>query len=253
MDVLIIEDETPAAKRLQKMILQAQPGAQILDMIETVEKAVDFLRSPDSLPDLIFMDIQLADGMSFEIFPQVEIRSPIIFTTAYDQYTLKAFKVNSIDYLLKPIDPEELKAAFQKYDQLFNKANNFPSGKLKELIQGIAPQEYKERFLIKVGQQLSFVNTSDICYFFSENGLVYALTAEGKKHHVDYTLEQVEERLDPKLFFRINRKVLVAIQAIHKIAPYFNNRLALEIFPKPSFDIIVSRDRVHDFKRWLDR
>lgn len=253
MTVLIIEDETPAARRLAKLIQAERPSAHILPAIESVEQAVEQLKGKALQPDLIFMDIQLADGLSFDIFSQVPITSPVVFTTAYDQYTLKAFKVNSIDYLLKPIDPEELNLAFDKFDRLFNKRIQYDLQFIQSLSESLVRPEYKERFLIKAGQHLSFITTQDIRYFYSEGGLVYARTKEGKKHNIDYTLEQLAGLLQPRHFFRINRKVIIAIEAIRKISPYFNNRLALEAAPSPTFDLIVSRDRVPAFKNWLDQ
>jgi DNA-binding LytR/AlgR family response regulator len=177
----------------------------------------------------------------------------VIFTTAYDQYTLKAFKVNSIDYLLKPIDPDELKLSMQKYDRLFGKRFNYEPQVIQNLLQHLHQPKYKERFLIKTGQQISFTATNEIQYFYSEDGMVFFRTEKGKKHTIDYTLEQLERLLDPKFFFRINRKAIIAIGSIQKIAPYFNNRLILETTPPPPFDFIISRDRVNDFKNWLDR
>lgn len=252
MRILIIEDEIPASKRLALLVRQLQPKAAILASIDSVETAVKWLQNNPS-PDIIFMDIQLADGLSFDIFTQIEIQVPVIFTTAYDQYALKAFKVNSIDYLLKPIDPEELKNALQKFENLFQKQPNFSRNTIDQLIQSLAQPEYKERFIVKIGQQLTYINVSDIYYFYSEDGLVFARTAKGKKHGVDYTLDQLEEVIPPAHFFRINRKVITRIEAIHKIATYFNSRLKLELRPGANFDIIVSRDRVPLFKKWLDK
>lgn len=253
MKTLIIEDELPAARRLRQLIQRERPATEVLPFIESVEMAVEYFDGPAPMPDLIFMDIQLADGLSFDIFPKTNITAPVIFTTAYDQYTLKAFKVNSIDYLLKPIDPEELKAALGKYEQLFGRAVQYDPRLMQDLVQELSQPSYKERFLIRAGQQISFVHTSDIRYFYSDNGLVFARTREGKKHPVDYTLEQLEELLSPRSFFRINRKAILSIDCIRKISPYFNNRLILETGPAAPFDFIVSRDRVNNFKNWLDR
>lgn len=253
MKILIIEDEMPAACRLQQLIKAERPEAEILPAIESVEEAVKTINGFSDLPDLFFMDIQLADGLSFDIFAQTNITSPVIFTTAYDQYTLKAFKVNSVDYLLKPIDPDELRASLDKYDRLFGKTFHYEPKVIQNLLQNLPQQEYKERFLIKTGQQISFVATPEIRYFYSEDGLVFVRTASGKKHPVDYTLEQLEGLLNPKKFFRINRKAILSIESILKIAPYLNNRLFLETTPAAPFDLIVSRDRVNDFKNWLDR
>ncbi|MBK7873160.1 MAG: response regulator transcription factor [Saprospiraceae bacterium] len=252
MNILIIEDEQPAAKRLVNLITGFRSQANILGMIDSVENAVKWLRSNPS-PDLLFLDIQLADGLSFDIFNQVTVQSPAIFTTAYDQYTLKAFKLNSVDYLLKPIDPEELEQALTKFEQFFRQKVNYDLSAIQQMIQAMAQPQYKERFLVRVGQQMIYILVEEIRYFYSEDGLAYAKTVDNKKHLVDYTLEQLEEALDPKDFFRINRKVITHINAIQKIAPYFNSRLKLEMNPKADFDLIVSRERVNDFKNWLDR
>lgn len=252
MNILLIEDEQPAAKRLANLIRECRPQAHILPAIDSVEAAVKWL-AMNIAPDLIFMDIQLADGLSFDIFNQIKIQSPLIFTTAYDQYTLKAFKVNSVDYLLKPIDPEELTAAFDKFDQIFGKKVDYDLSAIQQLIKSMSQPAYKERFLVRVGQQMIYIQVTDIQYFYSEDGLAYAKTNDNKKHLIDYTLEQLEESLNPADFFRINRKLIAHVNSIVKIAPYFNSRLKLEIKPKPEFEVIVSRERVNDFKKWLDR
>lgn len=251
MNILIIEDEFPAAKQLQKLILRYKPKANILTVIDSVEMAISWFNTNAS-PDLIFMDIQLADGLSFDIFKHTKVNAPVIFTTAFDQYTLKAFKVNSVDYLLKPIEPDELQAAILKFEQQFAQVSTFDQALLQQLMQSVYKPTYKERFLLKIGQQLSFVPTTDISYFFSTDGIVYLKTQEGKKHLLDQTLDQLYRELNPTFFFRINRKAIIGIDAILKIHPYFNSRLILEVHPKPDFDLIVSRDRVGDFKNWLD-
>jgi DNA-binding LytR/AlgR family response regulator len=252
MNILIIEDEQPAAKRLRNLVLECRPQVHIFDALDSVDRAVDWLRAHPA-PDLMFLDVQLADGLSFDIFKQVSIQSPVIFTTAYDQYTLKAFKLNSVDYLLKPIDPDELASALDKFEQIFGKKMNYDLQVIQQMIQGMSQPQYKERFLVRIGQQMTHVAVADIHYFYSEDGMAYAKTKDGKRHLVDYTLEQLEAALDPAAFFRINRKVITHFHAIQKIAPYFNSRLKLDIKPKAGFDVIVSRERVSDFKKWLDR
>jgi DNA-binding LytR/AlgR family response regulator len=254
MNVLIIEDETPAANQLSKLLNKQLPDLHIVETLDSVESAVNWLRSPTQLIQLIFMDIQLADGLSFDIFQQVRIESPVIFTTAFDHYSLKAFQVNSIDYLLKPIDPDELNRALTKYQHFFQ--HNGKAIDYTEVMAAIMSQnqpEYKKRFLVKSGQELKFIFTSQIQYFFSEDGLVFAQMPKGNKYHLDYYLEQIEKLVDPNLFFRINRKVIIQISSIHKISTYFNSRLLLELKPNANFDIIVSRDRVSAFKQWLDQ
>ncbi len=251
MKVLIIEDEIPAAKRLRNLITQHCPEAAVMDVVDSVEGAVQWLNTFEC-PELIFMDIQLSDGLSFDIFNQTEVVSPVIFTTAYDQYALKAFKVNSVDYLLKPIDPKELECAFEKFKNLHQQSQEYDRTAIQSLISSITQKEYKERFLVKVGQQLNYLQVKEIAYFYSDDGLVYALTNANRRHVLDYTLEQLHDVLDPKHFFRINRKIVIHIDAIHKIHTYFNSRLKLELVPRTDFEAIVSRERVGDFKSWLD-
>lgn len=252
MKILIIEDEQPAAKRLSQLIKNHLMSAEIIETLDSVEAAVKWLKKFPA-PDLIFLDIQLADGLSFDIFKQVEVKSPIIFTTAYDQYTLKAFKVNSVDYLLKPIDPQEFSKAIDKYHQFFQQKKDYDDTVIKDLLISLQQKEYKERFLVKMGQQLTYLPTNEIAYFFSEDGLVQAQHRAGKRYFVDYSLDQLEGILNPNFFFRISRKLIVKIESIAKIHTWFNSRLKLDLVPKMDFDIIVSRERVGDFKKWLDK
>lgn len=252
MNILIIEDEGPAAKRLIKLIQKIRADIKVLDIIDSVDAAVKWLKTFPK-PDLIFMDIQLADGVSFDIFNETTITSPVIFTTAYDQYTLKAFKVNSLDYLLKPIDEEELAKSFEQFNLYQNSSKGIDQSAVQSLLQTLNKTEYKERFLVKSGQQLSYITTESINYFFSEDGFVHLQSRNGRKHIIDYTLDQLETMLDPGYFFRINRKFIVHLSAIQKIHTYFNSRLKVELTPKFNEDVIVSRDRVGAFKKWLDK
>ena len=252
MDVVIIEDEAPAVKRLEKMICGYRSDFQVIAVHDSVEKSVDWLRKYSQKPSLIFMDVQLADGISFDIFSRVQLDIPIIFTTAYHEYALKAFKVNSIDYLLKPVDPDELSVALNKFLHLQKVGHSGNVEQLQGLIADVNRARYRERFLVKTGQQLTYVSTSGIRYFYSENGLVKLRTVANKKHVVDYTLEQLEDMLPPRHFFRINRKAIIHIESIGRINTYFNSRLKLELSPPANFDAIVSRDRVAGFKGWLD-
>ena len=253
MRTLIIEDEQPAAKRLSRLLSTHCPECDIVEIIDSVEAAVKWLKHFPK-PDLIFMDIQLADGLSFDIFSKTEVNAPVIFTTAFDQYSLRAFKVNSVDYLLKPIDPEELKTAIGKFRKYHQKKEIYdPSGLEKMLESVLSHHSFKQRFLIKSGQHLNYIQTKDIAYFFSEDGISFAQCTNGKKHIIEYTLDQLSEVLDPKDFFRVNRQVFVQIQAIHKISTWFNSRLKLELKPSTDQNTIVSRERVSAFKTWLDR
>ena len=250
MNILIIEDEPQAAQRLEKLVRSILPSAKILPSIDTVKNSVQWLKSNDT-PDLIFMDIQLADGISFQIFDQTEVKSPVIFTTAYDEYALKAFKVNSIDYILKPVDEQELRVAIQKFQRLTGSTNN----KMMESL-GLAMQmltkRYKERFVIKVGEHLKSVETDDILFFFSLEKATFAQTKDGKKHILDFTMDQLEELLDPSKFFRINRKYMVHVKSIQDMISYTNARLKLVLKTSDDNEVIVARERVQQFKDWLD-
>lgn len=252
MKTLIIEDERPAALRLTKLIQKTAPNAEIVEVIDSVEASVKWLKTFDQ-PDLIFMDIQLADGLSFDIFQKVKINAPVIFTTAYDQYTLQAFKVNSVDYLLKPIDPEELDKALKKYETVFQKPQSYDQSAISQLLENLQQKNYKERFLVKTGQQFSYIPIEEIAYFYSEDKVVCAQNNNGKRHIIDYTLDQLEDCLSPDNFFRINRKFITKLSSIQKINTYFNSRLKLQLNPSPTSEVIVSRERVMNFKSWLDK
>ncbi|MBL7857050.1 MAG: response regulator transcription factor [Cyclobacteriaceae bacterium] len=253
MNVLIIEDEPQAAKRLTTVVKSLEPDAVVLASIDSVRQAVHWLRNHPS-PDLIFMDIQLADGISFLIFEQCEVASPVIFTTAYDEYALRAFKVNSIDYILKPVDKDELGLALKKYHTLGKKGNDV--GKMMESIGKtvqLLTRKYKTRFVIRVGEHLRSIEVSDIYFFFSLEKTTFTQTREGRKHILDFTLDQLENLLDPDRFFRINRKYIVAADAIQDMISYTNSRLKLVLKTSDDTEIIVARERVQEFKEWLDR
>jgi DNA-binding LytR/AlgR family response regulator len=217
-----------------------------------VEGSVKFFQSGDNA-DLIFMDIQLADGLSFDIFQQTEVKAPVIFTTAFDQYTLKAFKVNSIDYLLKPVDEKELQQAVDKYRQLYNKRENGFSDRIQKLIQELDIGRYKERLLIKRGQQLSYLKTESTAYCYAEGKLCYAVDFSNNKYLLENNLSQLEEQLQPNKFYRINRNLLVNIEAVSKVHTWLGGRLKLELLPPTNADTVVSRERVNGFKEWLGR
>ncbi|HRI58451.1 MAG TPA: LytTR family DNA-binding domain-containing protein, partial [Saprospiraceae bacterium] len=213
MKILLIEDEIPAARQLTKLLLAHNPAFQILEALDSVEGAVRWLRTFPT-PDLIFMDIQIADGLSFDIFRQVQVKAPVVFTTAFDQYAVQAFKVNALDYLLKPVDPEELGKALEKVENQRNKPLAFDF----EALAGFLKKEsYKDRFLVKTGQHLAFLATSDIAFFRSGDGLTQAFTFSGKKYFVENTLEELERLLDPHDFFRVSRNMTLRLNAIHKI------------------------------------
>lgn len=249
--LLIIEDERPAAEKLERIVIKLRPEWTVLGPIETVEYTVKWLSS-NPAPDLILMDIQLADGISFEIFEQVKVKSPVIFTTAYDEYAIRAFKVNSIDYLLKPIDPDALEVALKKFERL--SPSILPDSRLIEQTFRQMANTWKNRFLVKVGVNYHSVLTRDIEMFFINERSVFIYTFQGKTFDIDYSLEQLQQMVDPDLFFRINRNVMVNIEAVSKLVAYSSSRLKLVIHSGFNTDeLIVSRDKVADFKRWMDR
>ena len=254
MRILIIEDEPHAAQRLTSLIAELMPDSQILAKIDTVKKSVQWLKSNEK-PDLIFMDIQLADGLSFQIFEQYPIHSPVVFTTAYDEYALKAFKVNSVDYILKPVDKAELQAALDKLKNLSGTSVSRQKDILANIGQAVEMllKKYKTRFVVKVGEHLRTIEVQSIRYFFSQEKTTFCVTDDNRNHILDYTLEQLEEMLDPAEFYRINRKYLVRSVAIQDIISYTNSRLKLVLKGSQDNDIIVARERVQDFKSWLDR
>ena len=230
---------------------QTDPSVSVIEIIDSVESSVKWLQTFPA-PDAIFMDIQIADGLSFDIFNHVNIQSPVVFTTAFDQYAIKAFKVNAVDYLLKPIDPDELGEVLDKLKKKKEGTIPFENGLfLKNLLQDFPKKDYKQRFLIKNGQNLTSIDVSDIAYFFSEDGVNQFYVFSNKKHIVENTLDELESFLNPKDFFRINRKLIVSIKAIQKISPHFNSRLKLSLTPQYSDEILVARERVNDFKAWL--
>lgn len=253
MKTLIIEDEAPAARRLQKLLLEVDPHLEVLEIIDSVEASVKWLRA-HQMPELIFMDIQLADGLSFNIFEQVEIQAPIIFTTAYDEYTLQAFKVNSIDYLLKPIEINNLSQSIRKLSQLKNQFGG-STPNIEALLKSIQTEKraYKTRFLVKLGDRLVSVPEKDIAYFWAEQKIVSLITNEQKKYIVDYSLDELENLLDPDYFFRLNRQFLARIQSIQNIHSYFKGKLKVALNPSNEAEVIISRERSSTFKKWLDR
>ncbi|MGB5667354.1 MAG: LytTR family DNA-binding domain-containing protein [Maribacter sp.] len=251
MNVIIIEDEKPAARRLSRLL--ANLDVEVTQMLHSVEESIEWFQN-NKHPDLIFLDIQLSDGLSFEIFDVVDVQSAIIFTTAYDEYALQAFKLNSIDYLLKPIDDEELENAVKKYKTL-----KPPTQKLtldfddiKKLLINPLEREYKKRFTTRVGQHLKIINADEVECFYSENKGTYAATSDGRNYLMDTTLENLENELEPKIFFRVSRKYYVNINHIQDIISYTNSRLKIKLKRYIEQEIIVSRERVRDFKLWLE-
>jgi DNA-binding LytR/AlgR family response regulator len=247
MKVVIIEDEALAAEKLGHLLKKVSSEVQILATIESVEEAVEWF-SQNPAPDLVFMDIQLDDGISFEIFDAVKIEAPVIFTTAYNEYAIRAFKVNSVDYLLKPIDELALSAALGKFRKHFNTAGDVESRIFKAFNQISA--KYKTRFFVKTGLRFQSVPVEKICSFFVEERCSFMKTTEGKTFDLDFSLDQIEKMVNPDLFFRVNRNFLVNINCIDEIVAYSSSRLKLK---SGKTEIIVSRDNVTEFKRWMDR
>ncbi|MFA5555947.1 MAG: LytTR family DNA-binding domain-containing protein [Flavobacteriaceae bacterium] len=247
MNVIIIEDEKPAARLLSRKLEKL--NISVNQMLHSVEESLKWF-SENSPPDLIFLDIQLSDGLSFEIFEQFPVKSAIIFTTAYDQYALRAFKLNSIDYLLKPIDEKELTNAVEKFRERVNKKAGLDLQWIKSLLIS-EEKQYKERFSVKVGLQLKIIITPEIECFFSENKGTYIHTTENRNYLIDSTLEQLENELNPKEFFRVSRKFIIGLKAIKEIQVYSNSRLKIILNTYKEDEIIVSRERVADFKNWI--
>jgi len=250
MNVIIIEDEKPAARLLQRKLQKLDITAGT--MLHSVEEAVQWF-TVNEHPDLIFLDIQLSDGLSFEIFDKVNISSAIIFTTAYDEYALRAFKLNSIDYLLKPIDEDDLETAVNKFKERQPKVQPMALDfeQIKRMLTNPAEKAYKKRFTIKMGQHLKMINIEDAECFYSENKGTYIHTADGRDYLLENTLEQLETELDPKQFFRVSRKFIVHITAIKDIVVYTNSRLKVILPTYKDDEVIVSRERVNDFREWL--
>jgi DNA-binding LytR/AlgR family response regulator len=250
MNILIIEDEKPAANRLKKLLEPHFPDDLPIGTLDTVTRAVAWFEQ-NTPPDLIFCDIQLADGISFEIFEKVKLSTPVIFTTAFDQYAIKAFQVNAIDYLLKPIDPGELSKALDKFkSQKIKPALDLDL--LKSLLQP-EKKPYKRRFLVRFGEKIQSISIDEVAFFFSEERVTFLQTSEGKKFVLDSTLEQVEAAIDPEIFFRINRKYLCRVDAVHEVLSYSNSRLKVKLKNSSDNDILISREKVSEFKDWLNR
>jgi len=250
MKVVIIEDEMPAVNRLTKMLRTINSDIEVIKKLDSVDASVDYFRSTENF-DLVFMDIQLADGLSFDIFQQVELKAPVIFTTAFDQYALKAFKVNSVDYLLKPVNEKELEQAVAKYRALFDKEENSNSGKIMKMLRDMNAIRFKERLLIKKGQQLSYLKTERTAFCFADGKLCYAVDFSNNKYLLENNLSQLEGQLQPNKFYRINRHLLINIEAVTKVHTWLGGRLKLELSPSTTSDTVVSRERVNGFKEWL--
>lgn len=250
MRTIIIEDEEYAARRLENMICECDPSIEIVNKFASVRESVAWLKT-NVQPDLIFLDIQLEDDLSFAIFEQVQVRSKIIFTTAFDEYAIKAFKFNSIDYLLKPINNEELCRAIDKYRSWNSEsAPVIDAAILRDLLR---PQQvYRERFMVSVGDKLKTINVADIAYFFSTSGITFVVMNSKTQYSLDFSLDNLKEMLNPKDFFRVNRQYFVGLKSIDKVVVYPKSRLKLVLNPPTDIDLFVSIDKAPEFKQWLD-
>ena len=259
MKVFIIEDEELAVKKLRKTLSAVDESAEVVGVADSIRSSVNWLQNNPS-PDLILMGIELCDGQSFDIFEKVDVKSTVIFTTSYDEFALKAFKVNSVDYLLKPVQKDDLQVAIDKYKKLktlYKDSNESPvfniENLVKELQQKMQGKEYRKRFLVKQAQKLVSIETDQIAYFYSDGRLNFFKTFDNKKFVVDYTMDELEEMLDPEKYFRISRSFYVSINSVDQIHDYFGNRLMLYLKPQVDKEALVSRERVSDFKKWLGK
>lgn len=255
MDIFIIEDEELALRRLKGLLKEVAHAANIVGDADSIESSVEWLRHHPH-PDLILMDIELSDGQSFEIFDLIQVQSAIIFTTSYDEYAIKAFKVNSVDYLLKPIEKEDLHNALGKFAHVkkhFGTTALDVESLVKELRDKLQPKAYRKRFLVKQGIKLISIDAKDIAYFYTEGRINFFRTNNGSKYIVEYTLEELEGMLPPDDFFRINRSFFISVTSVAKIDEYFGQRLALTLRPTYDGEAIVSRERVAEFKQWMGK
>lgn len=251
MKTIIIEDENLTAKRLQSLLQKYDPAIEVLAMLPSVKESVTWLQQNEK-PDIIFMDIHLEDDLAFRIFDQIELKVPVIFTTAYDEYMVQAFKVNSIDYLLKPVNYDDLVQALEKFKSLRTQYVQPDMEKLFQLISK-KDQEYKSRFMITVGTRIKSIETHEIAYFYSEDKLTFMVTKEGQTLPIDFSLEKLATMLNPNDFFRISRQFLVSFPSIQTVHAHIKGKLKLELNPKSKFEVLVSGDRMSEFKEWLGR
>ena len=251
MNVLIFEDERHTANRLSKLLFECDDSINIVGTIGSVKEGISWFRK-NSIPDLIFQDIILSDGNCFEIFDAIDMTAPIIFTTAFSEYALRSFQVNSIDYIVKPYDIKDIQKALQKFKK-FKGAFQPPDKKLLEEIINTTSITPKKRFLIKTGDSYNTIVSSDIAYLVSEDGVTFATLFNNKKYIVDYSIVDLSNLMDSYSFFNINRKIIINIESVKKINSWFNSRLKIEVNPPVADDIIVSRERVSSFKQWLDK
>lgn len=250
MKIVIIEDEIAAASQLKFLLNQLKISYEILAIIESVEEAIKWF-TKNEVPDLIFSDIQLADGISFEIYEQIKINAPIIFITAFDEFAIRAFKLNSVDYILKPLDIDSLSFAIEK----FNSQQLVKQETLNELIkqQAFSHKSYRKSFLVRYRDKLLPIKSSEFAFFFIENGLVFGQLFDGRKHLLDFKLEDLENQLDPQEFNRANRQYLLSRESILEIQPYINSRVLVKTNPASPYEVIISKEKVTAFKKWFER
>ncbi|MBT8231889.1 MAG: response regulator transcription factor [Saprospiraceae bacterium] len=254
MNVLIIEDESLAAEKLQSTLHDINPSINVLATLTSVDQSIEWLKS-NPHPELIFSDIHLADGICFNIYTEVKISCPIIFTTAYEKYAIQAFEVNSIDYLLKPIQKIKLEGAINKFNLLARAQTNYKTDLFQEFksLMSESNKEYKSRFLCKLGNKIKSVPSNNISYFYSKDKITFIIDKEGHRLPINNTLDEIDSLVDPSIFFRVNRKFVVQFDAIQEIHPYFKGRLKLKLNPNIDEDIVVSTEKSPLFKSWLDR
>jgi DNA-binding LytR/AlgR family response regulator len=251
MNAIIIEDEKLSAEHLVNLLKRIDTSIDVIATYDSVKKSVEAFQKGVKA-DVVFVDVHLADGLSFEIFSKIQIDTPVIFTTAFDEYAIKAFKLNSVDYLLKPIGADDLKLAVDKLKKFSQQHHTSIIKDIASVYQNLNKQ-YKNRFMVKMGDSIVSVKTEDVLHFIAEDGITLLVTVLGKRYPVDYTLDQLEELTSSDLFFRINRKVLISINAVQKVSSYFNSRLKINSELLEDESSIVSRERVNDFKAWLDK
>ncbi|MDE5708489.1 MAG: LytTR family DNA-binding domain-containing protein [Alistipes sp.] len=253
-NVLIVEDEVPAQTNLRRVIEKHFDDLRIVGVQSSVVGTVAWLRDPANRPDIIFMDVQLSDGMCFDIFTQTEVGGKVVITTAYDDYAIRAFRVNSVDYLLKPIVPEDLQAAVERCRKALENEHPTPAPDaelLRSLLSG-TDREYKKRFVVRLGDKIAVVNTEQIAYFYAEDKSTYLVTTDGRRLILDTSLDAASEQVDPRRFFRLSRNCTASIEAIAGISKHLSNRLKVALEPRPDFEVFVSRSRTSDFMDWLE-
>lgn len=250
MNVVLIEDEPLAAEKLQRYLMKLNGNIDVLTVLTSLETAIPWIREHQEAVDLFFMDVQLSDGLSFELFGHVQVKKPVIFTTAFDEFAIDAFKVNSVDYLLKPVTFTDLTKAMAKLQSMRDEFSR-PLD-LGELASQLGKRSYKDRFVVRIGNHIRSVPTTDIAYFYAEGRDVFLKRNNGKTYLIEYTLETLQGLLDPKRFHRINRSFIVGIHAIEDVVVYANRRLKLHLQPKMVAEIVVSREKVPRFKQWFE-